>query len=112
MYILEGEEIVVVNGSFANNQDLMSQLGFIIAIRNEEYRADEGVFTLTGNIIHRNSSKCKQVTRSVLASELCGLHRLLRVWSCNEHTRKQSQFRAPASDIICFALDRRAAPRT
>ena len=30
-------------------------------------------FTVIGNIIHRQSAKCKRVTRSVLASEIYGL---------------------------------------
>jgi hypothetical protein len=59
---------VFVDGSFANNKDLSSQIGYEIFIANE--KATEGSFTMTGNIIHWSSTKCKRVTRSVLASEI------------------------------------------
>ncbi|KAK1995303.1 hypothetical protein LX36DRAFT_659756 [Colletotrichum falcatum] len=70
---------VFVDGSFANNADLTSQLGFIVILANEESNNhtttgqtpdDTGMFTVTGNIIHFSSTKCKRVTRSVLASEI------------------------------------------
>ncbi|KAK1998419.1 hypothetical protein LX36DRAFT_656561, partial [Colletotrichum falcatum] len=54
---------VFVDGSFANNADLTSQLSFITP-------DDTGMFTVTGNIIHFSSTKCKRVTWSVLASEI------------------------------------------
>lgn len=57
-----------VDGSFANNKDYTSQIGFIIILANEQ--TGENEFTLSGNIIHWSSVKCKRVTRSVLASEL------------------------------------------
>ena len=64
---------IFTDGSFANNKDLTSQLGFIIVLANE-YRTEEGNdFEIYGNIIHWNSTKCKRVTRSVLASELYGM---------------------------------------
>ncbi|EED13594.1 hypothetical protein TSTA_098510 [Talaromyces stipitatus ATCC 10500] len=44
--------MIFTDGSFANNRDLTSQIGFLIAMV---------------------SSKCKRVTRSVLASEIYGL---------------------------------------
>ncbi|KAK2002139.1 hypothetical protein LX36DRAFT_652632, partial [Colletotrichum falcatum] len=51
---------VFVDGSFANNADLTSQLGFIVILANEE----------SNNHITTGSTKCKRVTRSVLASEI------------------------------------------
>jgi hypothetical protein len=57
-----------VDGSFANNQDLSSQIGFIIVLGNEEEK--NGSFVLNGNIVGYSSTKCKRVTRAVLASEL------------------------------------------
>ncbi|EED15825.1 hypothetical protein TSTA_009470 [Talaromyces stipitatus ATCC 10500] len=39
---------------------------------NEDF-TKEGRFIITGNIVHWASSKCKRVTRSVLASEIYGL---------------------------------------
>ncbi|KAK1990240.1 hypothetical protein LX36DRAFT_664406, partial [Colletotrichum falcatum] len=70
---------VFVNGSFANNSDLTSQLGFIVILANkqnndnkptEQTPGDTGSFTVNGNIVHFSSTKCKRVTRSVLASEI------------------------------------------
>ena len=62
---------VYVDASFANNKDLSSQIGFMILLANEITAA--GSFTMTGNIIHWSSTKCKRVTRSVLASEIYAL---------------------------------------
>ncbi|KAM4063623.1 hypothetical protein HRG_014061 [Hirsutella rhossiliensis] len=54
---LEAAKVFVfTDGSFANNKDLSSQIGFVIIIATET-----------------NSTKCKRVTRSVLASEIYGL---------------------------------------
>ena len=64
--------IVFTDGSFANNKDLSSQLGFVIALVNETERTNKQ-FKIEGNIIHWSSTKCKRVTRSVLASEIYGL---------------------------------------
>ena len=57
-----------VDGSFANNKDLTSQIGFVITLGNENFGDNE--FTFRGNIIHWSSTKCKRVTRADLASEL------------------------------------------
>ena len=46
---------------FTNNKDLLSQIGFIIALAN---------LTNKANIVHWSLIKCKRVTRSVLALEL------------------------------------------
>ncbi|KAI1674159.1 hypothetical protein L13192_00906 [Pyrenophora tritici-repentis] len=63
--------MVFVDGSFANNKDLSSQLGFVLMLVNESI--DANTFTIQGNIIHYSSTKCKRVTRSVLASEIYGM---------------------------------------
>jgi hypothetical protein len=63
---------IFTDGSFANNKDLSSQLGFIIVLATETGRT-ENDFEIQGNIIHWSSTKCKRVTRSVLASELYGM---------------------------------------
>ena len=63
--------MVFTDGSFANNKDLSSQIGFVITLVNEE--ATDETFTIRGNLIHWSSTKCKRVTRSVLASEVYGL---------------------------------------
>ena len=59
---------VFVNEFFANNKDLSFQIGFVLVISIEL----EGIaeFTLTGNIIHTNSTKCKKVIYAMLALEL------------------------------------------
>lgn len=62
---------VFVDGSFANNKDLSSQIGYEIVLANESY--DENTFTIKGNLIHWSSTKSKRVTRSVLASEIYGM---------------------------------------
>jgi hypothetical protein len=62
---------VFVDGSFANNKDLSSQIGFEIILANEITGDDE--FTIHGNLIHWSSTKSKRVMRSVLASEIYGM---------------------------------------
>jgi hypothetical protein len=62
---------VFVDGSFANNKDLSSQIGYVIILANEMAGLDE--FTIRGNLIHWSSTKSKRVTRSVLASEIYGM---------------------------------------
>jgi hypothetical protein len=52
--------MVYTDASFANNQDLSSQIGFVIVLSDGN----------KANILHWSSIKCKRVTRSVLASEL------------------------------------------
>ncbi|KAF6807096.1 hypothetical protein CPLU01_15834 [Colletotrichum plurivorum] len=64
---------VFVDGSFANNHDLTSQLGFVVVLANETVDHDNGTFEIFGNIIHFSSTKSKRVTRSVLASEVYGM---------------------------------------
>lgn len=56
--------LVFTDASFANNKDLSSQIGYVIALADSGKRA---------NILHWSSIKCKRVTRSVLASELYGM---------------------------------------
>ena len=58
-----------VDAAFANNADLSSQIGYVIALTNEQ-QLDESTINISANIIHWSSTKCKRVTRSVLASEL------------------------------------------
>ena len=63
---------VFVDGSFANNQDLSSQIGHTIIMANETITnpASATNFSIRGNLVHWSSNKCKRVTRSVLASEI------------------------------------------
>ncbi|KAI1003748.1 hypothetical protein K3495_g4460 [Podosphaera aphanis] len=57
-----------VDGSLGNNKDLRSQIGYVLALGNETRGSNS--FKFSGNLIHWSSTKCKRVTRSVLASEL------------------------------------------
>jgi len=70
--LMTAKLFVFVDGSFANNSDMSSQLGFIIVIANETSN-EEFKFRIQGNIIHYSSVKSKRVTRSVLASEIYGM---------------------------------------
>jgi hypothetical protein len=63
---------VFVDGSFANNKDLSSQIGFVIILGNEASQT-ENEFRLNGNLVHWSSTKSKRVTRSTLASEIYGM---------------------------------------
>ncbi|RFU26353.1 hypothetical protein B7463_g9983, partial [Scytalidium lignicola] len=56
--------LVFTDASFANNKDLSSQIGYIVALADRKGNA---------NTLHWTSVKCKRVTRSVLASELYGM---------------------------------------
>jgi hypothetical protein len=69
----EAKLFIFTDGSFANNKDLSSQLGFVIVIASERCTGEGHDFEILGNIVHWNSIKCKRVTRSVLASELYGM---------------------------------------
>ncbi|KAF1934527.1 hypothetical protein EJ02DRAFT_461112, partial [Clathrospora elynae] len=70
--LINAKLMVFVDGSFANNSDLSSQLGFILMLVNKSTNANS-TFTIRGNVIHYSSTKCKRVTRSVLASEIYGM---------------------------------------
>ena len=59
---------VFVDGSFVNNKDLSSQLGYEVILVNEVDREDS--FEIYSNLIDWRSVKSKRVTRSVLASEV------------------------------------------
>lgn len=50
--------IAFVDASFANNKDYSSQIGYVIALADAKGNA---------NIIHWSSTKCKRITRTVLA---------------------------------------------
>ena len=56
--------LAFTDASFANNRDLSSQIGYVLVLADGTGRA---------NILHWSSTKCKRVTRSVLASELYGM---------------------------------------
>jgi hypothetical protein len=63
---------VFVDGSFANNKDFSSQIGYLIILANETF-TESNEFVVNGNLIHYSSTKSKRVTRSVLASEIYGM---------------------------------------
>ncbi|KAF1357348.1 hypothetical protein EJ07DRAFT_117036 [Lizonia empirigonia] len=50
---------------------MSSQMGFIIILGNEiPTKNSDHSFRIRGNLLHWSSTKCKRVTRSVLASEI------------------------------------------
>ncbi len=55
--------MIFTNSFFANNQNLFSQIDYVIYLVDSKYV----------NIVHWSSIKCKRVTRSVLAAELYAL---------------------------------------
>ncbi|KAF1937171.1 hypothetical protein EJ02DRAFT_63582, partial [Clathrospora elynae] len=66
--------MVFTDGSFANNLDLSSQLGYLIVLVNEDAHSYlDGTFKIRGNVVHWSSTKCKRVTQSVLASKTYGM---------------------------------------
>ncbi|KAF1967349.1 hypothetical protein BU23DRAFT_583887 [Bimuria novae-zelandiae CBS 107.79] len=70
--LINAKLIVFVDGSFTNNKDLSSQLGFILMLINKSINSDN-TFIICGNIIHYSLTKCKRVIRSVLASKIYGI---------------------------------------
>ena len=56
--------VVFTDSSFANNKDMLSQIGYVICLADATNKA---------NIIYWSLIKCKRVTRSVLAAELYGM---------------------------------------
>ncbi|KAF1936038.1 hypothetical protein EJ02DRAFT_482645 [Clathrospora elynae] len=63
--------IVFMDSSFANNQDLSSQLGYLIVLANKD--AHNSTFNIWGNVVYWSLTKCKRITQSVLASETYGM---------------------------------------
>jgi hypothetical protein len=63
---------VFIDGSFANNKDFSSQIGYLIILANKTTNGmDE--FIIKGNLIHYSLTKSKRVTRSILVSEVYGM---------------------------------------
>jgi hypothetical protein len=62
---------IFADGSFANNKNLSSQLGFLMVLAHENHL--ENFFALIGNIMHWSSTKCKRITRSIFASKVYGM---------------------------------------
>ena len=59
---------IFVNGSFINNKDFSSQLGYKIIIANKSTKKNN--FTIYSNLIYQSLTKSKRVTQSVLALEI------------------------------------------
>jgi len=53
--------LVFTDASFANNKDLLLQIGFVIALMDRNQST---------NVLHWSLIKCKRVTYSILASKL------------------------------------------
>jgi hypothetical protein len=61
---------IFMDGSFANNKDLSSQIEYEIILTNESISNEESAFTITGNMIHWSSTKSKRVIKNILVSEV------------------------------------------
>jgi hypothetical protein len=77
--------LVLTDASFANNRDLLSQIGYVLVLADSTGRA---------NILHWSSTKCERVTRSVLASELYGIARGASSWA-SKYSHKQEADELP-----------------
>lgn len=64
--------MIFINGSFANNKDLSSQIGYIIALVNEVANVNN-TFSVIRNVVYWSLTKYRQVTWSVLASKIYGM---------------------------------------
>ncbi len=63
---------ILTDGSFVNNKDIISQVGFLIVLAEEEVYMEK-IFNIQGNIIYWISTRCKRVIRNVFVSELYGM---------------------------------------
>jgi hypothetical protein len=68
--------ITFTDAAFANNTDLSSQIGYVIVLADQD----------NANILHWSSTKCKRVTRSVLASELYAMSNAFDISSAIKST--------------------------
>jgi len=72
--------LTFINALFANNKDLLSQIGYILVLEDALYKA---------NIIYWLLIKCKRVTRSVLALELYAIAHRFNIGAVIKLTIKQ-----------------------
>ncbi len=63
--------MIFTDASFANLEDMGSQLGYLVTLVNE-FRKGKAL-EIRGNVVHWSSTKCKRVVRSALASETLGM---------------------------------------
>lgn len=77
---------VFVDGSFANNKDMSSQIGYTAILATETINKD--TFDIRGNLVGYSTTKSKRVTRSVLASELYGMVGGVDIGICLQTTLK------------------------
>ncbi len=82
--------ITFTDAAFANNKDHSSQIGYVVTLTDGE----------RSNIVHWSSTKCKRVTRSVLAAELYGMANGFDVSSVIKSTIEQI-LQQPINLTIC-----------
>lgn len=91
-----------VDASFANNKDFSSRIGYEVIIANESMRSDN--FLIRGNLTHWSSTKSKRMTRSVLASEICGMSigadMAIALTATTENILKQLKL-SPLPVVVC-----------
>ena len=102
LHLSTAKLFIFVGGSFANNSDLSSRIGYVVVFGNETH--NDGEFLLRGNIVHWSSTKCKRVTRAVLASELhamvAGIDMAISISTTLKLITEQLKLR-PIPVIIC-----------
>ena len=83
--------VAFTDGSFANLKDYSSQIGYVIALADKDNNA---------NVLHWSSTKCKRVTRSVLASELYAMTSGFDMASCLKATL-EGILHTPIPLVVC-----------
>jgi hypothetical protein len=86
--------VTFTDSSFANNSDYTSQIGYVVVLADKDDNA---------NILHWSSTKCKRVTRSVLASEL---------YAMSHGFDMSASLKSTMEKILGFTLNLRTLPLT
>ena len=89
-----------VDASFANNKNFSSQIGYVLVLANETQISPEAI-SIKGNILHWSSTKCKRVTRSILAAELYAMVADFDMASVIQHTMQKLAGEKPIPVVIC-----------
>jgi hypothetical protein len=66
--LIKAKLYVFVDGSFTNNKDLSSYIGYTVIIATESLTDDS--FNIKGNLIYYSTTKLKRVTQSALTLEV------------------------------------------
>src|SRR6266700_2147901 len=69
---------IFINGSFINNKDFSSQIGYLIILVNKTKGTDE--FVIKGNLIHYSSTKSNTIIK-IIIRQLGFLYTLIIVYT-------------------------------